>query len=209
MRSVLLIVLCLATSAARGATLTAEVQQSDGSALPDTVVFALPLDGQIPEPSVTPRVLNQDDERFRPHVLPVQRGGSVRFTNEDDINHHAYSFSRTRRFDIQIRAGEAEGPIRFQETGTVPMGCNIHDWMLAYIHVVDTPWFTTTNSAGEATIRELPPGEYRVKIWHPRAREDMADHERVINMERDEHLAFQLEQGLTPPHRRDVPEFDY
>ena len=45
-------------------------------------------------------------------------------------------------------------------------GCNIHDKMVGYIHVVDTPYFARTGANGSATL-DLPPGEHRLRAWHP------------------------------------------
>ncbi|MGR9107326.1 MAG: carboxypeptidase regulatory-like domain-containing protein, partial [Gammaproteobacteria bacterium] len=50
--------------------------------------------------------------------------------------------------------------------GEVVLGCNIHDWMKAYVFVSDAPYFTVTDAAGAARL-DLPPGDYRVRVWHP------------------------------------------
>ena len=56
----------------------------------------------------------------------------------------------------------------FDRPGVVSVGCNIHDWMLAYIVVLDTPWFAKTADDGAALIAGAPPGRYRAEVWHPR-----------------------------------------
>ena len=53
-------------------------------------------------------------------------------------------------------------------SGAAVLGCNIHDWMLGYILVVDTPWFTKTDDEGRAVLDDLPAGRYRLVAWHPR-----------------------------------------
>jgi hypothetical protein len=55
----------------------------------------------------------------------------------------------------------------FDTPGVVVLGCNIHDWMIGYIYVSETPFFAKTGSLGTASITDLPPGEYTVRIWHP------------------------------------------
>jgi hypothetical protein len=49
----------------------------------------------------------------------------------------------------------------------VVLGCNIHDWMVGYIYVSETPFFAKTEASGKATVDDLPAGEYSVRIWHP------------------------------------------
>ncbi|OUS31951.1 hypothetical protein A9Q99_02150 [Gammaproteobacteria bacterium 45_16_T64] len=123
-----------------------------------------------PTPPSTTRKneLSQKDKQFTPFVLPIQRGTSIVFPNYDDIQHHVYSFSGIKKFELKLSKDSKANPITFEKPGIVPVGCNIHDWMLAYIYVVDTPYFSTTNSNGSATLSLPSDGEYLIKIWHPR-----------------------------------------
>lgn len=58
-------------------------------------------------------------------------------------------------------------PMLFDKAGTTILFCYLHDWMKAYIHVVDTPWFAKTEKAGVAVLEDLPEGRYRIVAWHP------------------------------------------
>jgi hypothetical protein len=58
-------------------------------------------------------------------------------------------------------------PIVFDKPGVVVLGCNIHDWMIGYIYVSETPFFAKTGPLGTAVISDMPAGEYRVRVWHP------------------------------------------
>ena len=69
-------------------------------------------------------------------------------------------------FDIKLYSGQPANPIVFDKPGTVILGCNIHDQMLAYVHVVPTPWFAKTDAAGKAVIESVPAGKYQLKAWH-------------------------------------------
>jgi hypothetical protein len=115
--------------------------------------------------------MDQHDERFVPHILVVQTGTSVLFPNNDDVSHHVYSFSPTKSFELGLYKGQAYPPIVFDEPGIVVLGCNIHDGMLGYIRVVDTPYFTLTNEEGIAVVEGVPDGAYDVEVWTPRARQ--------------------------------------
>jgi hypothetical protein len=56
----------------------------------------------------------------------------------------------------------------FDKPGVVVLGCNIHDWMIGFIYVSETPLFGKTDASGKMTIDDLPEGEYSVRVWHPR-----------------------------------------
>src|SRR6185369_4397725 len=111
-------------------------------------------------------VIDQIGKQFVPHVLVVPVGTAVSFPNRDQIRHHVYSFSPAKTFEIPLYAGQPERLIDFDRPGEVVLGCNIHDWMKAYVFVVDTPYFAVTDAAGLAAIA-LPAGDYRVEVWHP------------------------------------------
>jgi hypothetical protein len=84
------------------------------------------------------------------------------------------------------------------QVGLVPVGCNIHDWMLSYIVVVDSPWFGTTGSAGRVTLTELPAGKYQLSAWHPRIRQA---EEREIEIVKEGMQEVGLELRLRPDRR--------
>ena len=55
----------------------------------------------------------------------------------------------------------------FDKAGVVVLGCNIHDWMIGYVYVSETPFFAKTGTAGTALLADLPAGDYSVRIWQP------------------------------------------
>ena len=95
-------------------------------------------------------------------------GTRVVFPNRDNVQHHVYSVSAAKKFEIPLYIGESTATILFDRPGQVTLGCNIHDWMVAYILVLDTPYFSKTGRDGTAGISGLPPGSYRLEVWHPR-----------------------------------------
>lgn len=112
------------------------------------------------------KVIDQVDKEFISHVLPIQLGTAISFPNHDQIRHHVYSFSKAKKFEIPLYKGTPASPVLFDKVGVVSLGCNIHDWMSAYIYVLDTPYFTMTDKKGQAAL-ELPAGEYEIRYWHP------------------------------------------
>jgi plastocyanin len=108
----------------------------------------------------------QRDKRFAPSVVALQVGGSVNFPNFDTVRHHVYSFSNTRKFEIKLYTGTPTAPVVFDKPGTATLGCNIHDSMVGYVHVVETPYYGITDTSGKVTI-EMPAGEHKARIWTP------------------------------------------
>lgn len=117
--------------------------------------------------------LAQKNKQFTPFVLTVQKDSPVTFPNYDDIQHHVYSFSGIKKFEFKLSKGTKDTPISFDKAGIVPVGCNIHDWMLAYIYVADSPFVATTDTEGKVVIPLPQNGNYHIKIWHPRLPENV------------------------------------
>ncbi len=151
-------------------TLSGQVD-ADGQPLAQVVVTAEPNGTHStvkPKTKPKPLALDQKGREFVPHVLAVQTGTAVFFPNSDDIKHHVYSFSPAKRFEIKLYSGTPAKPILFDRPGVVVLGCNIHDWMLGFVFVTDSDYVTQTDSEGHWTL-DLPPGEYRLSLWHPDA----------------------------------------
>jgi len=157
--------------------LDAEVVGPDGHPVEDAVVFLQPLSGQkAAERAPASASISQHDREFAPYLTIVQTGAAVRFPNKDPIRHHVYSFSNPKKFEIKLYAGDGPEPIVFDKPGIVTIGCNVHDWMLAYLFVVDTPWFGKTDSQGRLQIDTIQDGAYEAHVWHPRQRHETPPH---------------------------------
>lgn len=185
---------------AEGITVT--VHDRDGEPVADVAVYVEAAGGTgTPADPETRAVMDQVDKRFVPHVLVVQTGTLVEFPNSDTIAHHVYSFSHPNQFKLPMYKGNAHAPVRFEEDGVVVLGCNIHDSMLAYIAVVDTPVFGKTGPDGTVRLEgEIRDGD-RISIWSPRLRDDESRLSVLVDDARgDAALAFRLEKSLRPPH---------
>ncbi len=197
-------------STARAASVEVRLAQADGAPLVEAVLVAYPLDGRgLPPPRAA--TMDQRDHRFEPHVLPVQVGARVRFPNSDSVSHHVYSFSPAKRFEIFLAKGAPAKEVVFDQAGVVALGCNIHDWMLAYVLVVDTPYFAVTGKDGTAALAELPAARYRLEAWHPRLVDSPAMLHREVTLEAAsrENWSLRLERALLPA-RDQRPRFvDY
>ena len=179
------------------------VHDRDGQPVPDVAVY---VDGAASEraPEGTSAIMDQVDQRFVPHLLVVQTGTSVEFPNSDTVAHHVYSFSHPNHFKLPIYKGHAHPPVTFDQGGLVVLGCNIHDHMLAYILVVDTPVFAKTDADGVAIIAARPAEGATVSIWSPRIRDTAENMTVTVDGNVDEAaVAFQLEKALRAPHHEE------
>lgn len=182
---------------ARAATLNALVTDAAGAVVAEAVVWAAPASGRAPGTAPRPAIIDQINKEFVPFVVPVQLGAPVTFPNKDNIRHHVYSFSPAKVFDLKLYSGVPSRPVIMDKAGPVALGCNIHDWMVGYVYVVDSPWFAKTAKTGTARL-ELPDGEYDIRVWHPWQRAESASN-RVKVAGAEPQTSFRLELNPPPP----------
>lgn len=180
----MLIIVCIGFSFnAYSGTLTSVVKDDKGNLVADAVVSALLLSGNGDESPET-GIIDQVDKEFVPYVTPVRVGTTISFPNNDKIRHHVYSFSPAKTFELPLYppGKGAEESITFDKPGVVVLGCNIHDWMKAYVYVLETPFFAKTDENGTGTISDLSPGEYEVQVWHPRIKNSSEGEKQLITI---------------------------
>lgn len=113
--------------------------------------------------------ITQLGETFLPHVLPVVKGTTVEFLNQDPIFHNVFSLSRTKSFDLGRYPEGVSRSVTFEETGIVPVFCHLHSDMSAIIMVLDNPYFAVPDKEGHYLIEDVPPGNYTIVAWHERS----------------------------------------
>jgi plastocyanin len=177
--------------ASHAGSLTVTVVDKQGKAVSDVVVY---LEGSAINNKHRPGNLevSQKDKKFVPLVSVMQTGGSVLFPNNDTVQHHVYSFSPIKRFELKLYAGTPSSPVVFDKAGTVTLGCNIHDSMLAYIHVVDTPVFGKTDAQGRVQFKDLSNADYLVKTWHFQMPNDLATKPETVQLKDDIKMTINL-----------------
>lgn len=141
--------------------------------------------------------MRQEGQQFIPDLLVIQRGARVAFPNLDVTRHHVYSFSAARRFELKLYLGDPAAPVGFDTAGVVTLGCNIHDWMLAHIAVVDTPYFGVSDAAGQVRLR-LPGGRYRLWAWHPTLADDQSLIDETIQLANEAVLNKPIQTHFVP-----------
>jgi len=168
------IMLVAGSQAADPGGVIVRVADASGAGLADAVVFAVPAGGASRARAPRAVAIDQVNKEFLPALTVVQTGTPISFPNNDTVRHHVYSFSQAKTFEIKLYTGVPTAPVVFDKPGIVTLGCNIHDWMQAWVLVVDTPHFAKSAAGGEARLAALPPGEYDVHVWHPRGRDAQA-----------------------------------
>lgn len=186
----------------------ATVRDNLGQPVRDAVVSLLPLDRPAPPAGDASAVIDQRNLSFTPQVLVVQTGTRVTFPNSDNVRHQVYSFSPAKRFELKLYAGNHASTERFDQAGIVTLGCNIHDWMLGYVVVVDTPWFAKTGDDGQLTIINVPAGRYTLQLWHPRQSSGTAPTSETVTLDAAAPLQRSYTIALHPAEQTNRPPPD-
>jgi hypothetical protein len=121
--------------------------------------FAIPAD---------PVTIDQRGCWFRPRILGVQTGQVFQVINSDPVTHNIHPMAQINR-EWNHSQGPGDPPMQrkfLHPEIMIPVKCNIHSWMHAYIGVVDSPYFTVSAEDGSFAIHNLPPGTYTLGLWH-------------------------------------------
>lgn len=152
---------------AAAAAIDVQVLGSDGKPLAGAVVF---LESPAARAALRPALgveIEQVNKQFNGRVTVVPMGTEVRFPNRDKVRHHVYSISPTKAFDLKLYHGTAANPVLFDRAGVAVLGCNIHDNMVAWVVVVETPFYGLSAATGTLRLDNVPAGSYRLRSWHP------------------------------------------
>jgi plastocyanin len=165
-RSALSACLCVLTSHTFATSIAVQVNDAAGKPVADVVLYAEPEAGGTLPKYLKPASIEQRGLKFLPLVSVVQAGSQISFPNNDKVRHHIYSFSPAKKFDQKLYSGVAAAPQVFDKAGTVVLGCNIHDRMVAYVKIVDTPFFAKSDADGIARIEVPAAGKFTLNAWH-------------------------------------------
>ncbi len=117
------------------------------------------------EPSESVPAMKQKNMKFNPSVLAVAVGTTVEFPNLDPFFHNVFSYSKIKKFDLgRYPKGESE-TVTFDKPGIVKVFCEIHFSMRAYVHILETPYFATSDENRKFIIKDINPGEYTLHVW--------------------------------------------
>lgn len=135
--------------------------------LADGLAMLEPLGPRPPVEKRPPTRIRTVGKRFVPRVSWTTPGSEVAFPNQDHILHNVFSPCCANPFDTgPYQPGDSPRVI-VQKPGLVKLYCNVHNGMNAFLWVVETPWVQALDARTGLEFRELPPGLYRLRIWHP------------------------------------------
>jgi len=200
MRILLSLLLILAAApAARAGELIVSLKDASGQPVANAVVAYHPAAGApAPRPS-GPYVMTQADIRFDPFVIVVPIGAEVQFPNHDKVRHHVYSFSLAKRFEIKLYGRDETRSISFDHPGVVSLGCNIHDQMMGFIYVTDTPYTAKPGPNGETVLEGLPAGPGTLTVWQPFLKSRNNEMTQAVNVPAQGETRVALSLALRPP----------
>ncbi len=139
----------------------------------DTVVYIETVGDNEYDPPTERGIVDQMNLVFIPHVLAVQKGTTVDFPNNDEVRHNVFSPPDCcNQFNLGTYDVGASKPVTFTESCEVPLLCNVHAEMSAFVVVLDNPYFGVTAKDGSFTIGNVPPGTYKLKTWHEKLRSE-------------------------------------
>ena len=151
---------------AEASSIVVTVKDREGALVSNAVVYAK-SNNPTASHERKQAVIEQRDKQFVPYVTAIQVGTPVTFPNRDSVRHDVYSLSPAKEFELPLYAGVPAEPVTFDKEGFVTLGCSIHDWMVAYIAVLPTPYFQVTGKDGRTVLENLPAGQYTVQVWQP------------------------------------------
>jgi plastocyanin len=135
----------------------------------NVVVFLEPVGASASKAKLaaTKTSIALQSRQFSPRVRVITEGSKVEFPNQDPFNHNV--FSKTNGgFDTGVYGrGKMKDQV-FKEPGVYPIYCNVHPRMTAFIIALPTPYFTQAGNDGRFTVENVPPGQYKMKVWHDR-----------------------------------------
>ena len=192
------LLMCTSGGVCAADTLTVRIVDKNGAPVPGAVVF-LGNDEFSTAPQQSRVIVDQINKAFVPEVTVIQVGTEVVFPNSDAIRHHVYSFAQPNSFELPLYKGVDRPVIRFDHPGIVTLGCNIHDSMLGYIIVVDTPHYAISDDGGNATLTGLNSNDVGIlKVWSPRLDNFEALRAVEVSSAPDNVRRFQISKKLRP-----------
>ncbi len=138
--------------------------------LANAVIFwELPAGQELPSSESGPTVLSQEGCRYEPHVQVAGAGSTtLQVLNKDGILHnvHAYDEDERTLFNFAQPGFKKQIEKELPRSRVINIQCDVHEWMSAYVLVLDRAIYAITDEAGCFRLEGLPPGQQRIRIWH-------------------------------------------
>jgi len=206
------LILWLIPAAVHAGEVSIQIEERKQRSLANTIVELVGTNPQALRPSGASNTeIKQQNKEFIPLISIVPLGSAVLFSNEDPFQHHVYSVSKGNRFDLPLYQDTPPELIRFDTPGVVKLGCNIHDWMLAFSYVSQSGYLVRTDVSGKANFSDVPVGEYQLRIWNPR----MKNNKKVLtsmlaiaqNQSLEQTVKLSLRKKIRKPARKKTDRY--
>jgi plastocyanin len=133
------------------------------------VVWLTPIGTTIESPRQDPShipQLVQKNKSFQPSLVVIPVGGKVEFPNHDPFFHNVFSLFEGKRFDLGLYESGSTRFVQFDKPGVSFIFCNIHAQMSAVVVALATPYYAVSDSRGDISIPNVPPGRYELQVFH-------------------------------------------
>jgi plastocyanin len=149
------------------------------------------LEGKTFEPVKDPVTIDQQGCMFVPRAIGVRAGQMLLVSNSDQVSHNIHPMPQNNREWNQQQSPQSDAlQHRFARAEImIPVKCNVHAWMHAYIGVVEHPYFSVTGPDGSFVWNNVPPGDYTVAVWH----EKLGQQSRQVHLEKSAQAAADFE----------------
>lgn len=149
-------------------TINGAVKAKKAKYLKDTIVYIEQVSDTF-DPPKEHAVVDQKNMAFIPHVLPLIKGTTVDFLNSDTVQHNVYSPDAVAdNFNLGTWMKGETRPFTFNKLGIATIRCNVHVDMLAYVLVLQNPYFARVDNEGRFSFVNVPEGKYVIKLWNKR-----------------------------------------
>jgi Polysaccharide lyase family 4, domain II len=171
--------------------MTEDVIPGDGGTLQNVVVY---LKGDFSQYKLdvptSPAMIDQKGCQYSPHVLALMTNQPLQVVNSDMTTHNIHPVPKNNREwnESQPPGSQPINQMFAREEVAVPVKCNVHPWMKAYIAVVGSPYFQVTGKDGSFSLKNVPPGTYTVSAWH----ESLGTQEQMVTVGPKESKAVTL-----------------
>ncbi len=141
---------------------------ADGGVANAFVYVKTGLEGKKFEVPTEQAVLDQRGCAFGPRVMGVQVGQAVLVRNSDPVEHNIHPMPKNNRaWNEGMSPGAPDMKRHFARPEVmIKVKCNVHSWMRSYVGVLDHPYFAVTGADGTFDLKNLPPGDYTIGVWH-------------------------------------------
>jgi plastocyanin len=142
--------------------------------LVNTVVYLEPPAGQKAKVSASNESMALQARQFSPRVRILPPGSKIEFSNQDPFSHNVFSKAAQGPFDTDVFGRGKKKSTTVKEAGVYPIYCNVHPRMTGFLIAVNSPYYAQAGADGRFTIGNVPPGTYKLHVWHERAAEQTA-----------------------------------